>query len=160
MKAPIPLPPADAPPGTIALSSQIGWFSASLHVSGADLLPDNVTNLLGVSPSQSQIRGTPLLRDDGSVRYIPKFGRWSRTIKAAETDEWDISEVLKLLFSDMTTNLEDWAKVAHLGRIHISLGLSLAQTNQEFELDQDLLRFLGERSISVWFDVYAESHET
>jgi hypothetical protein len=156
MKRPIPTPPVDAPPGTMQLGGPIGWFSASLHVAEQDLLPNEVTRLIGSEPTEAESRGVPLLRDDGSIRRVPKSGRWSRVIKSQSTDEWDISEVIRLLFHGLATDVSTWREIRKLGKIQVSLGLSLETSNKDFFLDEHLIAFLGERRISIWLDVYRD----
>jgi len=156
MKKSRPKAPSDAPQGTVTLGGPLGWFSASLNVTSDSLLPEEVTCIFGVDPIESQIKGVPLFRKDGSVKRIPRFGRWSIKIKPSQTDEWDINEVITELLSCFPESQEIWSQVAQLGKIQISLGLSLEGSNQEFVLKPDLLRFLGERQISVYFDIYRD----
>jgi hypothetical protein len=154
MKHPRPSPPKDAPVGTKALSGPIGWFSAALQVSGPDMDPAEITILLGHAPTFSQKRGEPLLNENGSIKRVPSFSRWSRAIKSNETDEWNISEVVKSLYDDLPLSLDTWRKVASLGRVRLSLGLSISGGSQDCEFDAELLRFLADRYTSVWLDVY------
>lgn len=154
MKRPRPSPPEGVPPGTTQLGGPIGWFSASLHVTAEDLHPDQVTELLGCQPSRQQVKGVPLLRPDGSPRCTPRFGRWSRDIKSADTDEWDVSEVVRMLFDGLPTEQHVWDELAALGGVRVSLGLSMSKDNQEFEFDPGLLQLLASRSAAVWFDIY------
>jgi Domain of unknown function (DUF4279) len=154
MKRPRPSPPEGVPVGTTQLGGPIDWFSASLHVSSEDLDPDRITELLGRAPSRQQRKGVLLLRPDGSPRYIPRFGRWSRDLQPLDTDEWDVSEVVRLLFEDLPASPEIWSQVKSLGRARVALGLSLGKNNQEFEFEPELLQFLADRSASIWFDIY------
>lgn len=154
MKKSRPQPPSDVPQGTTTLGGPLGWFSASLYVTSDSLLPEEITRIFGVEPTESQIKGVPLLREDGSVKRIPRFGRWSIVLKPSQTDEWDINEVITELLSCLPEPQEIWSQVAQLGNIQISLGLSLEGSNQEFVLKPNLLRFLGERQILVNFDIY------
>lgn len=156
MKRSRPSPPSDAPQGTVTLGGPLGWFSASLNVTSDSLLPEEITRIFGIEPIESQTKGIPLLREDGSVKRVPRFGRWSIKIKPSQTDEWDINEVIAELLTCLPESQEIWRQVAQLGKIQISLGLSLEGSNQEFVLEPDLLRFLGERQISIYFDIYRD----
>jgi len=159
MKAPKPTAPADAPAGTRQLGGPIEWFSASLQVSGDDLDPDRITRLLARPPDHAQRRGVPLLRADGSTQRIPRFGAWARTLKPQQTDEWDIAQVIRLLFEGLPTEAAVWAEVAALGGIRISLGLDMPDTNRDVHLDPELMRFLGERHAWIWFDIYCDPED-
>lgn len=154
MKQPRPTAPPGIPDGTVQLGGPIDWFSAALHISGDDLIPEQVTELLGAAPTRSQTKGVPLLRDDGSFRYTPRFGRWTRELKPHETDEWDITELIYLLFEGLPRDLATWNAIGALAKLRVSLGLSLPASNREFEFDPPVLRFLADRGVSVWFDIY------
>jgi len=134
----------------------MGWFSASLHITAEDLIPAEVTRILLVEPTESQTNGVPILRENGSIKRVPNFGRWSISLKPQHTDEWDLNVVIADLLDRLPKTLEIWREVERRGSLHISLGLTLAGSNQEFRLESRLLHFLGERGISVYFDVYTE----
>ena len=94
------------------------------------------------------------MREDGTTKRTPKFGRWSLQIKAAETDEWDIEEVIRALIERLPSELETWRKVSAHGIINLSVGLSLSTSNEGFSLAPDLMAFLGERGVRLDCDVY------
>jgi len=133
------------------------WFSASLNVTDNELVPEEITRLLGQQPTESQTKDIPLLREDGSVRRIPRFGRWSRTLKVKQTDEWDVAEVVRMLFAGLPDSQDVWNQVAKQGEICISLGLSVSTGSQDFAFDSKLIKMLADRSAAVWFDVYRET---
>lgn len=159
MKHPRPSPPSDAPPGTVTLGGPIGWFSAALHVTANELHPEEVSRLFGVEPTACQTKDVPLQREDGSTKRVPKFGRWTHSLKSAQTDEWDIEAVIEELLGRLPRELEVWRQVATLGALRISVGLSLSSGNEEFELGPKLMQFLGERNVGIYFDVYAENEQ-
>lgn len=90
---------------------------------------------------------------------MPKFGRWTHSLKSAQTDEWDIEAVIEELLGRLPRELEVWRQVAALGAIRISVGLALSSGNEEFELGPELMQFLGERNVGIYFDIYAENEE-
>lgn len=161
MKHPKPTTPDDVPGGTTQLGGPIDWFAASLQVSGEDLDPDQITCLLGLEPTRSQRRGVTLRRPDGTERYTPRFGRWARDIKPAHTDEWDIPEVIRLLFDGLPHDLSVWNQIAELGNIRVTLGLNVPDSNGYFQLDSDVMLFLSDRHARIWFDIYCkQTNET
>jgi hypothetical protein len=74
--------------------------------------------------------------------------------KSAETDEWDIEEVICALLARLPSKVSIWRDVARCGAMHMSVGLSLTTSNESFSLEPTLLGFLGERGIGLSFDVY------
>jgi Domain of unknown function (DUF4279) len=152
MKAARPSAPVDMPAGSVRLGGEIAWFVMSLHVTADNLNPAEVTEILGVQPSRQQTGGAPISPREGAP--AARFGRWSLRMEAAETDEWDVNEAIKELLAQLPSEMDKWKKLAACGSIQLSLGLSMTCENQEFVLAPALLRFLGEREISVWFDIY------
>jgi hypothetical protein len=144
----------------VSLGGEIEWFSASLQVSGEDLDPADITQLLG-PPTQSQKKGMPR-KQGGNSGDIARFGRWERVIKPTHTDEWDVAEVIRMLFADLPSAQSVWGEVAKRGNVRVALGLNVSlQSGQDFVLDAELVRLLADRSASVWIDVFRDSdHET
>ena len=159
MKRPRPSPPADMPAGTVTLNVPIPWFSVALHVTSVSLDPNDVSRWFGVEPTESYTKGVPILRPDGTVQRVPKFGRWEIKVKPSATDEWDLNEVIADLLRPLPQDNGIWERVAQLGTLELSVGLELTERNQEFALEHDLLKLLGERRIRCWVDVYRKDGE-
>ena len=147
-------PPADAPVGTCWLGGPIGWFSVVLQVTEADLNPDLVSSAFNVRPTESCRKDTPILRPDGTVKRIPKFGSWSLEIKPGDAEVRDVERVVLDMLGQFPTALSSWRAVAKLGRMRLSLGLTLETKNQGISFQPDLLVFLGERGVRLDCDVY------
>jgi len=92
MKAPKPTIPKCAPPGTVCFGGPIEWFSITLRISSENLVPNQVSKLLGCKPDESEQKGKPILRPDGTVIRIAKSGAWRLALKPDATDEWDCAE--------------------------------------------------------------------
>lgn len=158
MKHSRPVPPKGTPEGTVQLGGYIQWFSVSLHVTNKNLIPEDISSLLSVQPTQQYTQGLPILRDDGSIKRTPKFGRWSMKIKPSDTDEWDVNEVVKNVLTKLPNKISIWEQVSNLGTIHLSIGLNMLSNNQEFMLDIELITILAERKIYITFDIYDQSY--
>lgn len=149
--------PSDAPAGTQRLGGEIGWFAGSLTVDGDSLDPADVTKLLQRSPTKSWRRGDAVPTSSGTQSFTKRFGRWAFEISPVDTDEWDIGEVIELLFAGLPSDAETWRRLAELGHARISIGLNLPNSSsREFDMKPDLMRFLADRQVRVWFDIYAE----
>jgi hypothetical protein len=158
MKFPVPTPPSDAPPGTISLCEPLGWFSISLTVSAEDLKPGEISRAFGVEPTRSKTKGVPVLDVDGRPgKVLPTHGSWKLEIKTHQTDEWDVGAAIEELLAPLPKDLEAWRPVFEECTLRLSLGLDLRGWNGDFSLRPELLRFLGERQIAVWFDVYCDA---
>jgi len=158
MKRPRPQPPKGAPPGTIWFGGPISWFSISLTVRADDLLPADVTRLLLVEPTHSQVKGLP--RSARADAPVTKFGSWTVSLTSAETDEWDVTEAVRLLISRFSQGAAVWKLLPAGAKVCLNFGLHLETTNQGFSLPADILQFAADRNIDIDFDIYTERMAT
>jgi len=154
MKRPFPQPPKDVPPGTKSFGGPISWFSISLVIRADDLIPDDVTRLLLVEPTRSQIKGSPVSARPGAP--VAKFGSWIVSLTPAETDEWDVTEAARLLIGRFSQEPTVWKRLPAGAKICLSFGLGLETRNQGFSLPADILQFAADRDIDLDFDIYGE----
>ena len=154
MKQPYPRLPKDAPPGTIWFGGPISWFSVSLIIRADDLVPEDVTRLLLVEPTHSQVKGAPRSARPGAA--IARFSCWEASRTSAETDEWDVKEAVRLLIDRFPQELAIWKRLPADAKICLSFGLGLETRNQGFSLPADILQFAADRNIDLDFDVYRE----
>jgi hypothetical protein len=159
MKAPKPKPAIDAPPGTTWQGGPIDWLDISLGVTGEDLVPEEITAIMGREPDRAQQKGKPLYRDDGSFMRVPMSGAWWATLKPEDTDEWDCGEAMLELLATLPTDLAMWRALAARYKVSILVGLSMAAANQGFELSPEMMFYLGERRITAGFDVYFDDEK-
>lgn len=148
-------PPADAPAGTKWFGGPVGWFSVSVKVTDPDLNPDLVSKIFETSPTESWRRGVPILRADGTEKRIPKFGHWSLAEKAGDAEDREVARAVLDLLNRLPANHSRWLAVAALGKIRLSLALTLETANQGISFAPDLLSFLGQRSVSLDCDIYS-----
>ncbi|WP_344507476.1 DUF4279 domain-containing protein [Dactylosporangium maewongense] len=89
---------------------------ASLRVTGEDLIPDEVSSLLGAPPSMAYGRGDTIASKLGTVR-VAKFGLW--TYHAPETEPADVDAKAVELLGRLTPDIEVWRQLA--SRFNMSL---------------------------------------
>ena len=155
MKKPRPQPPDDAPAGTTWFGGPIPWFSIAIEITGEDLKPDEITSLLGVSPTQQQEKGKLVSSPNGRRSRMGRFGRWSLRLQHSETDEWDMAEASKLLIGKIPADHAAWKSISSRARVRLSVGLSLETFNQGLSIDPILLRLLADREMQLDIDIYA-----
>jgi len=125
---------------------------ATLRISGDDLDPAEITQLLGHTPTHAQRKGETLTSSSGQTR-IAGFGAWrlEATDRAPQNLNGQIAEVL----DQLTPSLDVWRAIAAKYRIDLFCGLFMNVTNEGLELSPDSLRALGERGIELGLDIYA-----
>jgi hypothetical protein len=152
VKRPRPHPPTNAPEGTVWFGGPIRWFSIALTVRADDLAPDDVTRLFLVKPTRTQVRGLPVAPRAGA--RVATFGSWTIELTPQETDEWDVSEAVRLLISLFPGEANVWQRLPPAAEVRLRIGLDLETRNQGFSLHADVLRFAADRNIDIGFDIY------
>ncbi len=94
---------------------------------GDDLVPDEISRLLGCPPTKSQAQGK-VVRDQKTGRdYTKKFGMWR--LAAADREPENLNEQVAELLSLVTQDLAVWSKLRRRFEIDLFCGLFMEQTN-------------------------------
>lgn len=137
----------------------MGWFSIALIIFTEAMPVEHLSTLLRCEPTDTWKKGEPLYRPDGTVKRIPRHSRWHLKLSPEETDEWDVCEAAKLLLARVNHDLEVWREITRDGQARLSFGLEMDARNLGFDLDPELMRYLGDRNIRADFDVYADDFD-
>ena len=130
VKAPKPTIPRCAPKGTIWYGGPIEWFVLRLAITSKDLVPGEVTSLIGCEPDDAWEGGKPLLWADGSIKRIPKFGHWSLELRPKDTDEWDCGEAMMELLQRLPSDIGLWRKLTERYRVDVTFALLMISHQQ------------------------------
>jgi len=159
MRRPKPKAPPNVPEGTISFGGPIGWFSIALVIFTDTIPNERLSSLLRCQPTDIRDKGVPLYRPDGTIMHTPKHSRWHLKLSPEETDEWDVCEAAKLLLARVNGDPEVWREISGGGQARLSFGLEMDARNLGFDLDPELMRYLGDRNIRADFDVYADDFD-
>lgn len=132
----------------------------TLRIYGDDLVPQDITMMLGVSPTHAETKGQEIVgRKTGHVR-IAKSGMWR--ICASDRKPEDIDGQIREIFSRMTAEVAVWQSITEQYRVNLFCGLFMSERNDGLSISPQSLAVLAERGIPLWFDVYAptDDHET
>jgi ribosomal protein L19 len=133
----------------------------TLRIYGDDLIPQNITELLGVSPTHAETKGQEIVgRKTGKVR-IAKSGMWR--LCASNRKPEDIDGQIREIFSQITADVGVWQSITKQYRVNLFCGLFMSETNDGLSISPQSLAVLAERGIELWFDIYAptdDEHET
>jgi len=154
MKAQKPTIPKGAPEGTVWFGGPIEWFKITLRVSGANLIPDVITQILGCKPDQETEKGKPVYGEAGTTKRIARHGGWHLILNPGDTDEWDCSEAVMELLHRLPSDLDTWRLIASRYEVDIFIGLEMISANKGFSLSPQVMQYLGERGIEIGFDIY------
>ena len=121
---------------------------------GDDLIPGEVTQLLGCSPTHCQTRGLPVCGDDGRVLRTARSGAWHFTITPEEAGTADVEEVVLHLLNRLPSDCAIWQSLGDRFDIDLFCGLFMESNNRGFGLSPAACRELAERGIEIGFDIY------
>ena len=131
--------------------------SASLRISGDDLDPNEITQMLGHPASNSVRKGELEILPSGRNR-IAATGRWDRRVdyrrRPGNLDR-QIGEILAPLNDDLVV----WQKISEKFKMDMFCGLFLESFNEGLVLAPNTLEALGRRGIKLGLDIYGEEND-
>lgn len=133
---------------------ELSESAACLRLFGDDLIPDEITALLGREPTRSDIKGeprhTPYLLPDQVL--LSRTGSWRLDFKRRRPGDLDgqIAEIL----DPLTKDLEIWKELSQKYRMDMFCGLWLESYNEGIGLSVETLKLLSDRYIFIDFDIY------
>jgi hypothetical protein len=129
----------------------------TLRIGSDDLIPDEITRLLGATPTKTQVKGEKIIgRKTGHVR-IAKMGVWR--LQATDREPEDMDSQIREILSQTTSDLAVWRSIAEKHKIDLFCGLFLGGSNEGMTLSPQSLLALGERGIEMGLDIYSGHDE-
>ncbi|MEW6155831.1 MAG: DUF4279 domain-containing protein [Verrucomicrobiota bacterium] len=132
--------------------AQLHKSAVTLRIAGDDLIPDEITKLLGASPTHTQTKGDKIVgKKTGHVR-IAKCGMWRLCASDREPEDMDgqIHEIL----SQMTGDLSVWQSITKRYHADLFCGLFMRVGNEGLTISAASLEALGARGIELGLDIY------
>jgi hypothetical protein len=119
---------------------------ASLRIGGDALDPDEITAILGCTPSLQAKKGEPLRK--GPARA--KTGTWQ--LDASRRSPGDIDAQVREILGRL--NFDQWDRVVDRYDVDIFCGLFMSGSDQGFSISDDVSAMLGERKIRLDICLY------
>lgn len=129
---------------------------ATLRVSGDDLRPEEITALLGASPTYSHTKGDRRVFASGRERIF-KFGIWNLSAKVAEPE--DLNAQVDELLAQLTPDLAVWRELSERYSVDLFCGWFMANGNDGVSIAPRILLALGERGIELDLDIYSPTDD-
>jgi hypothetical protein len=137
--------------------AQVQRSVVTLRIGGDDLLPDEISKLLGAKPTSEQTKGEKIVgRKTGRVR-IAKMGMWR--LEATDREPEDMNGQIQEILGQLTSDLEIWRTIGEKYQIDLFCGIFLGGSNEGLILSATSLRALGERGIEMGLDIYSGHDE-
>lgn len=134
----------------------------TLRISGDDLEPSEITQLLGVQPTLAGAKGSPRIsKKTGQVIFNPqtgepllfRTGQWH--LSSNDRQPGDLSSQFKEMFDCLPEDPEIWLFLQRRFELNFFCGLFMGQFNDGDTLDHKVLLEAGRRGISIGLDIYA-----
>jgi hypothetical protein len=129
---------------------------AELLLVGDDLVPDEVSALLGASPTRSFVRAEEV-RQRRLPGPVARFGLWS--LKAPETQPADIDAQVNGLLGSLTNDLGIWRELADRFGSRLFCGWFMKSGNEGLQISARTLGLLADRNIEMDLDIYAGAED-
>lgn len=138
---------------------ELSESAASLRLFGDDLIPDEITVLLGCEPTGSDIKDEPRKLSShlkGQV-LLSRTGSWRLSFQRRRPADLDgqIDEIFQILTSDLAV----WRELSEKYRVDMFCGLWLESFNEGISLSVETLKLLSDRHVYIDFDIYHRGDE-
>ena len=125
---------------------------ATLRFFGDDLVPDEISALLGASPTASQQKGQEQIGSNTGIVRIAKTGSWRFGATRREPEDLE-SQIFEIL-DQLTQDLSVWAAIGSRYEPDLFCGIFMGGSNDGLPLSARALLALGQRGISLDLDIY------
>lgn len=130
---------------------------ASLRISGDDLIPEEISQLLGASPTRAHRKDEAIRIGTSSRTRIAKFGGWA--LHATQTAPEDLDAQVAELLGRLNPDLSVWQSLSSRFHIDLFCGWFMGGWNEGVEIAPATLLALGERGIRLGIDLYGPDRE-
>lgn len=137
--------------------AQISKSVATLRIMGENLIPSEITSILGCRPSYQQEKGQIIIGKKTGRKRVVKFGMWrlAATDKEPENIDMQISEIPNRLSPDISV----WETLASRYEIDLFCGLFMEENNEGMQISPTAFKALGDIGIVLSLDIYDGNDE-
>ena len=146
-------PPPNAPADVAWIAGgEVDEYRISLGFYGDDLDPDQVSNILGGTPTSTCRKGD--VAAGKAATRIERTGRWllSAPVKPGEPLEPQLMQ----LFGSLNQDNSAWLALTKRHRSRFCVSAWIRSWNRGFEMSPELLRILSDRGLALGVDIYAD----
>jgi hypothetical protein len=126
---------------------------ATLRICSDDLTPDEISRLLGATPTHTQVKGQRIVGLKTGHVWIANIGMWR--LCATDREPEDIDGQIQEILSQATSDLAVLRSIAEKHEMDLFCGIFLGVGNEGMTLSARSLAALGERGIEISLDIYS-----
>jgi len=131
--------------------------SVSLRIASHDLVPEQLTALLGCKPSLCQSKGEVFPVTRGRKERIAPIGVW--ILDAPDRDSGSLSEQIERLFADLNLDPEVWSELHKRYDVSVICGIFMQSGIEGGDISPTASRMLADKGVRLQIDVYAGDSE-
>jgi hypothetical protein len=129
----------------------------AFRIYGDDLVPSEVTALLGCEPTVGYSKGDVRIGKKTGSQYVEKTGRWS--LSADDRRPEDIAAQIEEILAKLSQDLAIWSQLKSKYKLDFFCGIFMGSSNDGLELPPALLGHISERGIILGLDIYEPSDD-
>jgi hypothetical protein len=132
--------------------SQLDETRVAIRFFGEDLDPDELTHLLGGTPTLRR-RTSDTINVRGRADRFAKTGTWQ--LEAEPARPGDLDRQTKAIFGRLTDDLAVWKDLTMRFQADVYCGLFMRESNEGLRLAPDTLLALASRGLVLEWDIFA-----
>ena len=137
--------------------AQISRSVATLRIMGDNLIPADITSLLGCDSTYEQTKGQVLIGRISGHKRVARLGMWR--LEATDHEPENIDAQISELLDKLTKDISVWGSISDEFEIDLFCGLFMEESNEGMEISPSSLKSLGERGIVLSLDIYDGNDE-
>jgi hypothetical protein len=141
-----------------ALMSLLKRTAACLRIWGDELIPDELSHVLGARPSFSHLKGdTIVVNARTGANRIAKTGTWNLVVE--QRTPGDLDEQIDELFAQLNHDPALWTSLQSRFELDLYCGLFMETRNDLLVISPRNMHLLGERGIELRLEIYDPTRE-
>jgi len=134
---------------------QLHESRAGLRISGDTLVPQEVSGLLGISPTSGKLKGEAWIGKSSGRKYVAKTGAWH--LDADVCKPGDLDRQVADILDKLTGDLDVWRELTRKFRVDLFCGWFMDGTDEGLSISPRTMAALAERGIELGICLYAPS---
>jgi hypothetical protein len=132
--------------------AQISKSAATLRISGDNLIPSEITSILGCKPSFEQIKGQEIVGKNTGHKRIALTGMWRLQAKKYEPENLDLQ--ISEIFEQLSKDINKWEILSSKYDMDLFCGIFMEKEMEGMDVSVTSLKTLSERGIRLGLDIY------
>jgi len=135
--------------------AQLHQSVATLRIQGDSLKPDEISSILGCTPTESYVKGQ--IKPSKRKPIVRKTGAWHLT--AADQEPENLDAQVAEIFTRVNSDLAVWAVLSSKYKLQLFCGFFMEVSGEDLEVTPETLKVLADRGIKLYICIYAPTND-